>query len=135
MKLTNNLSALKKVYLGSALLWTSFVTFLCLIRSEDLNMPKFEKNTDKLGHMVFHIGITFLWYLYFKYKFDNAKKALIQAFLFSFIYGILIEIAQGIFTTSRIADILDVAANTTGALLVVTAVFLIEKRRKVLVTK
>lgn len=102
---------------------------MCLIRSEDLNMPDLEKNSDKLGHMVFHIGLTSLWYLYFKYKFENAKKALIRAFLFSFIFGILIEIAQGLFTTSRTADVLDVAANTTGALLVVAAVLLIEKKR------
>lgn len=98
-------------------------------------MPKFEKNTDKFGHMVFHIGITTLWYLYFKYKFVNVKKALVQAFLFSFVYGILIEIAQGLFTTTRSADILDVAANTTGALLVVTAILLIEKGKNILVTK
>jgi VanZ family protein len=98
-------------------------------------MPKFEKNTDKLGHMVFHFGITTLWYLYFKYKLVSAKKALIQAFLFSFVYGILIEITQGLFTTTRSADILDVAANTTGALLVVTAILLIEKGKNILVTK
>ncbi len=91
-------------------------------------MPQFEKNTDKLGHMVFHIGITSFWYLYFKHKFVNVKKALIQAFLFSFIYGILIEIAQGLFTTTRSADILDVVANTTGAFLVVCIVMFFKKK-------
>jgi VanZ family protein len=79
--------------------------------------------------LVFHFGITSLWYLYFKYKLVSAKKALIQSFLFSFVYGILIEIAQGLFTTSRSADILDVAANTTGALLVVGIVMFFKKRK------
>ena len=92
-------------------------------------MPKFEKNTDKLGHMFFHFGITTLWYLYFKHKIINTKKAALQAFLFSFVYGILIEIAQGLFTTTRSADILDVAANATGALLVVGIVMFYQKKR------
>ena len=135
MKLTNNLLVLNKIYLILALIWTTIVTFLCLINNNELPIPKFEKNTDKLGHMVFHIGITSLWFLYFKYKFVNVKTALIQAFLFSFVYGILIEIAQGLFTTTRSTDILDVAANTTGALLVVTAILLIEKGKNILVTK
>ena len=129
MKLTNNLLVLNKIYLILALIWTTIVTFLCLINNNELPIPKFEKNTDKLGHMVFHIGITSLWFLYFKYKFVNVKKALIQAFLFSFVYGILIEIAQGLFTTTRSADILDVAANATGALLVVGIVIVYQKKR------
>jgi hypothetical protein len=120
---------LNKIYLILALIWTTIVTFLCLINNNELPIPKFEKNTDKLGHMVFHIGITSLWFLYFKYKFVNVKKALIQAFLFSFVYGILIEIAQGLFTTTRSADILDVAANATGALLVVGIVIVYQKKR------
>jgi len=135
VKLTNNLLVLNKIYGILALIWTTIVTILCLINNNELLIPKFEKNTDKLGHMVFHIGITSLWYLYFKYKFVNVKKALIQAFLFSFVYGILIEVAQGLFTTTRSADILDVAANTTGALFVATTILLIEKGKKILATK
>lgn len=133
MKLTNNLLVLNKIYLILALIWTTIVTFLCLINNNELPIPKFEKNTDKLGHMVFHIGITSLWFLYFKYKFVNVKTALIQAFLFSFVYGILIEIAQGLFTATRSADILDVAANTTGALLVVAIVMFYQKKTDMVV--
>jgi VanZ family protein len=124
---------LNKIYLILALIWTTIVTFLCLINNNELPIPKFEKNTDKLGHMVFHIGITSLWFLYFKYKFVNVKTALIQAFLFSFVYGILIEIAQGLFTATRSADILDVAANTTGALLVVAIVMFYQKKTDMVV--
>ena len=129
MKPTNNLLVHNKIYLIFALIWTSIVTVLCLLNNNELPMPKFEKNTDKLGHMVFHFGITTLWYLYFKHKIINTKKAVFQAFLFSFVYGILIEIAQGLFTTTRSADILDVAANATGALLVVGIVIVYQKKR------
>jgi len=129
VKPTNNLLVHNKIYLIFALIWTSIVTVLCLLNNNELPMPKFEKNTDKLGHMVFHFGITTLWYLYFKHKIINTKKAVFQAFMLSFVYGILIEIAQGLFTTTRSADILDVAANATGALLVVGIVIFYQKKR------
>lgn len=135
MKLTNNLSDHNKIYLIFALIWTIIVTVLCLISSDELPLPKFEKNYDKLGHMAFHFGITTLWYLYFKHKIFNTKKAIIQAFLISFIYGILIEIAQALFTTTRTADILDVAANTIGALMVVGIVILYQKKTNIIVSK
>ena len=129
MKLTSNLSAHNKIYLGFAIIWTTIVAVLCLIRSDELPMPKFEKNYDKLGHSAFHFGITALWYLYFKHKVADTKKAIMHAFLFSFIYGILIEISQALFTTTRTADVLDVAANTTGGLLVVGIVMFYKKRQ------
>ena len=135
MKLISNLSAHNKIYLGFALIWTTIVTVLCLIRSDELPIPKFEKNYDKLGHSAFHFGITALWYLYFKHKNASTKKAILQAFLFSFIYGILIEISQALFTTTRTADVLDVVANTTGALMVVGIVMLYRKKTNVIVSK
>ncbi len=46
----------------------------------------------------------------------NAKWVLILLFSI-LLYGIIIEILQGLFTASRNADILDVAANFGGSLL------------------
>lgn len=135
MKLTSNLSAKNKIYLGFAIIWTTIVAVLCLIRSDELPMPKLEKNYDKLGHAAFHFGITALWYLYFKHRVADTKKAIILAFSFSFIYGILIEISQALFTTTRTADVLDVAANTTGGLLVVGLVMLYRKKTNKIVLK
>jgi VanZ family protein len=43
----------------------------------------------------------------------------------SIIYGSLIEIAQGVFTTTRKADILDVLANTLGSMLAVALIFVL----------
>ena len=42
----------------------------------------------------------------------------------SIIYGSLIEMAQGVFTTTRKADIMDVLANTLGSILAVVVILL-----------
>ncbi len=73
---------------------------------------------DKLGHMTFHFGMTCLWYLYLRYSRDiRTLKAVTMAFLFSLIYGILIELSQYYFTATRTGDAFDVAANASGALI------------------
>jgi VanZ family protein len=58
--------------------------------------------------------------LYFNNKSSNrnnpSKVLVLKVFLASFFYGVLIEIAQSLFTTTRKGDVLDVIANTTGAL-------------------
>lgn len=129
MKPTNNLSVRNKIfYLVPALLWTTIVTVLCLISSDEIPMPKMGKNVDKLGHLTFHFGITALWFLYFKKKSGKTKSALLKAFLFSLFFGIAIEISQALFTTTRQADVLDVAANCIGAFLAISFIFLYRKR-------
>lgn len=119
VKLIKNLSEHKKITLWLAIFWTALVTFFCLVSFNEL--PTIEvSNFDKLGHITFHFGITFLWFLVFKFKILNEnKKALIKAFLFSFFYGITIEIFQDQFTATRSGDIMDVLANTSGSTLAI----------------
>ena len=118
-----------KIYLVYALVWTTIVAILCLISSDELPMPKLEKNFDKLVHLTFHFGITTLWYIYFKKKPSNSRIALLKAFLFSLFFGIAIEISQALFTTTRHADVLDVAANTFGAILGIGFILLLKKKK------
>jgi VanZ family protein len=47
----------------------------------------------------------------------------------SVIYGIAIEIAQLLFTTTRSADVLDVVANMLGAIAGVSVIALVSKLR------
>lgn len=117
VKLIKNLSEHKQIVLWLAIIWTAIVTFLCLFSFTSL--PKVAvNNADKWVHMTFHFGITFLWFLVFRFKFLNEnKKAVLKAFLFSFFYGISIEICQDQFTTTRNGDIFDVIANTSGTFL------------------
>jgi VanZ family protein len=113
---------LNKIFLYPALIWTGILTFFCLVESGELS--KFPKVSDKLGHCTFHFILTTLWFFYFYFnKANNSlKKALLYAFSFSLIFGILIELAQAIFTTTRKADVLDVLANSIGGLIAVIAI-------------
>jgi VanZ family protein len=103
-----------------ALLWTGIVSYFCLIQSSDIpviNIP----NLDKCIHAFFHFVFTFVWFLFFykQLKLESIFKPLFISFVLSFVFGIGIEILQGLLTTTRQADILDVAANTAGAMMAV----------------
>jgi VanZ family protein len=129
VKLTKHLLEHKKTIQVLTVFWTGFVAYLCLVSSDKLpevNVFKF----DKLGHFTFHFVLTILWFLFWKttYKTEN-KFALLKAFLFSFFFGVVIEICQGAFTESRQSDIHDVFANSVGALTAVLFLYLIDKWR------
>jgi VanZ family protein len=105
----------KKSYLSAALIWTSSILLLCLEPASEL--PKVEiNNVDKLVHFTFHFVFIILWYLYLnsKDKIVNYKTPVILFFV-SLVFGILVELSQQIFTTSRKGDLLDVISNSIGA--------------------
>ncbi|WP_269224591.1 MULTISPECIES: VanZ family protein [Flavobacterium] len=72
---------------------------------------------------------TFVWYLFFRKQLITEKivKPLLYSFLFSFTFGITIEILQQTITTTRNADIFDVIANSTGALLSISFIVISNK--------
>lgn len=113
-----------------AVLWTAIVTYFCLVNMNDL--PKVNVGGyDKIGHLTFHFGLTVLWFLYFYFQKTLAKeKALISAVLFSFLYGVGIELIQTFFTTSRSGDVMDVLANFIGSLMGVAVVTLYANKNK-----
>ncbi|MBW4359570.1 VanZ family protein [Flavobacterium sp. NAS39] len=111
-----------------ALLWTVIVAYFCLIKSSDIpviNIP----NLDKCIHVFFHFVFTFVWFLFFRKQIqtDNFQNPLLYSFILSFVFGITIEILQELVTTTRSADIFDVLANLTGALVTVFTVFICNK--------
>lgn len=90
-------------------------------------------NTDKYVHFIFHFIFVNLWFLYFNYKnSENRIKFGKILFIVSFLFGILIELAQQTFTINRKADIFDVIANTTGAFFALIIIFMYDfiKRAK-----
>lgn len=90
-------------------------------------MPKIEiDNIDKLVHGSVYIAFTGLWFLYFKCQ-NAIKTAIIKAFFLAVGYGIWIEIAQYLFTTTRRADVLDALANTFGASIAVILILIVNK--------
>lgn len=96
-----------------AVFWTIVVTTLSLITIGEIGESIAISNKDKYVHFLFYFVFTILWTLFFKYKqFSNLKIVLFIAIF----YGILMEIFQGIFTTTRQPNVYDVLANTTGAI-------------------
>ena len=128
MRLIKNLLVPKYLLFLVALVWTGIIIYFCLIKASDLpvvNIP----NLDKCIHAFFHFVFTFVWFLFFSKQliFDNRYKPLLISFLFSFVFGIGIEILQEVLTTTRHADVLDVLANLTGATLAVFTVSICNK--------
>lgn len=130
--LTKNLLVPKQLYFWAALLWTGVIAFFCLVQLN--NVPLGEvSNLDKLVHVFFHFVLTVLCFLFFQ-KYTNALnifKSIIISFLFSVFFGIGIEIAQELFTTTRHADVFDVLANLSGAILGVAVVILLDLKTKI----
>lgn len=130
--LTKNLLVPKQVYFFAALLWTGIIAFFCLVQLN--NVPLGEvTNLDKFVHVFFHFVLMVLCFLFFQ-KYTNAVnsiKCIIISFLFSVFFGIGIEIAQELFTTTRHADVFDVLANISGAILGVAVVILFDLKTKI----
>jgi VanZ family protein len=81
------------------------------------NLPRVGiKGADKYVHFCFHFVFALLWFLYFFLKTKRLVYSALLVFAFSLFFGIGIELSQAYFTSNRKADILDVAANTVGAL-------------------
>lgn len=116
-KHTKNLLVLKQIYLFLALSWTIIVLSLCLMNSSDIPKVSIE-NADKFIHYIFHFVFTVLWFLFInkKYKFIVLKSLSIVV-LMSISFGVLIELLQTFYTSTRSGDFLDVLFNTFGAIL------------------
>ena len=112
------LLAYKKTLLTLAICWTSVVTYFCL--KDGIVLPAvLPINFDKIGHVCFHIGMVFFWFLFLKsIKSNNSTtKILKQCVLISVSYGITMEICQAFLTATRTADWRDVFANSVGAII------------------
>ncbi|WP_245738119.1 VanZ family protein [Hyunsoonleella jejuensis] len=82
-------------------------------------MPKVELNYgDKIFHFIAYAILCLLWYLVFFYRMDHSyKKAILNAVLLAIIFGIILEVLQGTLTIHRSLDVYDAIANSLGALL------------------
>ncbi|MEH6682470.1 MAG: VanZ family protein [Sediminicola sp.] len=100
--------------------WMGLVTLLSLFSFSDMELPgDGVPNLDKIVHFVFYSGMAFLCILALRERSHRAfpiRRALLLGFCFAVIYGIIIEVFQKWFTVDRQGDILDVAANTFGAM-------------------
>jgi VanZ family protein len=127
--LTNNLLVLKKYSLGLAIGWTLLIAVLCLVKFGSL--PSFSvSSADKYIHIILHFGFTLFWGFYFSQKQNQiALPTIINIVILSVLYGILVEVLQETFTTTRHADIFDVLANLVGALIALGVFTFIKKTK------
>ena len=120
----------KQLYLWAALIWSGVIAYFCLAQFNNVPLGNVS-NIDKLVQSFFHFVLTTLCFLFLKSKFQSSKKPLLLSFLFSFFFGIGIEIAQGVFTETRQADLFDVLANLSGASLSIMLIVLFGMINKV----
>lgn len=110
------------LYLSVAI--TIAITVGSLISVKDIGQPPAHVS-DKLVHFSGYFVLAFSWFLTFNKKFKLVKPFLLIAVVV-FVYGIVIEVCQVLFTASREADGYDILANLGGvlaSLLVFTAIF------------
>lgn len=85
---------------------------------------------DKTVHFAFYFVFVVLWALSFSGHYSDKRKLRLSVLLAAVLYGILIEICQGLFTKNRSADIVDILANTAGAATAVLTLWLINRNKK-----
>ena len=121
----------KQLYFWAVLIWAGVITFFCLAKFNNVPLGNVA-NLDKVVHAFFYFVLTTFSFLFLKSRIGdlNSLKPLIYSFLFSVFFGIGIEIAQGLFTETRQADVFDVLANTSGAGLSILLILLFGLNKK-----
>jgi VanZ family protein len=113
--------------------WVLFITTLSLFSFEEDSIPSIDiPHMDKLVHFAFYFGFTALGCLSFvelRRRNTPLRKVSAKIIVYAIIYGIIIEVLQGVATIDRNPDLLDVLANSLGALFGIFAVklFSLEK--------
>ncbi|PID69529.1 MAG: hypothetical protein CR989_01140 [Flavobacteriales bacterium] len=92
-----------------AVFFTLLVTFLSLASVKSPIITEIQ-SADKFGHTLAYFVLGLAWL----FACHHQKKHNILIFTGLVVYGIIIEILQGLVTTYRKADIYDVFANTVG---------------------
>jgi VanZ family protein len=106
----------KKTLIFFAVIWTVLITILSLITVEGIKSTIAIPHKDKMVHFVFYFVFVLLWFSVKKAS-SNLKKISQTIFLLAVGYGLLMEFLQNLLTDNRTGDVLDVLANTLGALM------------------
>lgn len=109
-----------------AIFFTISITIGSLVKS-DVIAIEIVSISDKIIHFIAYFFLMLSWlYVFFKKK--SFSKNVKFIFIGCIVFGIIIEILQGVTTTYRTLSFLDVAANTLGVLFASTVFHFFEKK-------
>ena len=109
-----------------AIFFTISITIGSLVNS-DFIVVKFISVSDKAYHLIAYFLLMLSW-LYVFCKKETLQRNVKYIILGCIIFGIIIEILQGVITSYRTASYLDIVANTIGVLLAVVIFHVFEKK-------
>lgn len=92
---------------------------------------------DKVLHLLAYFGLGVLWMTWYIFKKPSITKTRHKLWLIAMsavLYGIVIEVLQGVFTSYRIPDVWDILANTLGVGAAVGAVLMLLNKISMLKT-
>jgi len=123
-----NLLVPKQFLFVSALLYTGLITYLSLINLADTPVSKLGVG-DKVMHTGAYFGLALLWLLFVIFNAGNERfaKNLVLVCVACIIFGTFIEVLQHVLTEYRQLDLLDVLANSIGAIVAGTLVWLLKE--------
>ena len=106
-----------KQLLVVCILYSVFISILFLLPTKEI--PKLFDTfipIDKLVHVVIFLVLTFLWLFYVNSVLNDIKPIVLFFILaVCLFYGILIEVIQELYVSSRGAEVLDVIADLLGS--------------------
>ena len=109
-----------------AIFFTISITIGSLVKS-DVIAVEIVSISDKTIHFIAYFFLMLSW-LYVFLKKKSFSKNVKFIFIGCIVFGIIIEILQGVTTTYRTLSFLDVAANTLGVLFASTVFHFFEKK-------
>ncbi|WP_445714822.1 VanZ family protein [Flavobacterium sp.] len=121
MKITKHLSERK--YFLLTIFWAILIAVLSLVSFKSIAKGIVSGN-DKFFHFVFYAIFAILLRLSIRNKKMNFFIICIVV-----IYGIIIEILQGVLTTTRESDLFDALANTLGAIVGLKGLHYVKKQK------
>jgi len=105
-----------KYLLFICIIYSVFITIVFLMPAKEIpKLFNFYIPIDKLIHVFIFLILSFLWLLFVNNLSNDTKPVVLLLILVvCLIYGILIEVTQELYVSSRGAEVLDVIADLVG---------------------
>lgn len=118
----------RNYYFFLAVTFTVAITIGSLASVKNIGTPQIN-NFDKIVHFGGYFVLALSWFLTFNGNLKLLRQFIVIALLV-FLYGIIIEACQWLFTNERQGDILDMLANLGGISIALLIFILFLKKNK-----